>query len=138
MADFDGCLEEGQKLHVNGRLSQAIHYYTQAIYLKPNESLAYELRAVAHYDQKRYQDALLDFNRAIQLNPFNDVAHWGKGKVFAAMGDVSWAVHNYSRAIDLNGDEAEYYQDRAAALRQLGRHGEAEADEAMVLTLADL
>ena len=137
MSDFEAYLAEGERLHVNGRYSQAIYHYTQAIGLKPKESIGYELRAVAHYDQKRYQAALSDFNEVIRLNPFNDVAHWGKGKVFAAMGDVSWAIHNYSRAIDLNGDEADYYQDRAAALRQLGRYREADQDEAMAMTFAD-
>ena len=136
MGDFDLYLAQGERLHVNGRLSQAVQHYSHAISLKPKEAIAYELRAVAYYDQKRYQAALADFNEAIRLNPFNDVAHWGKGKVFAAMGDFSWAVHNYSRAIDLNGDEAEYYQDRAAALRQLGRHVEAEVDERQAVVIS--
>ena len=138
MSDFEVYLAQGQYLHENGRFSQAIHHYTQAISLKPKASIAYELRAVARYDQKRYQAALHDFNQVIQLNPFNDVAHWGKGKVFAALGDHSWAAHSYSRAIELNGDEADYYQDRAAALRQLGQLAEAKRDEEQVAVLEDL
>ena len=138
MHDFDEYLERGQVLHENGRFSQAIHHYTQAISLKPEVSIAYELRAVAHYDQKRYWAALQDFNQVIQLNPFNDVAHWGRGKVFAAMGDHAWAIHGYSRAIELNREEADYYQDRALALRQVGRLLEAKQDDEKAAALAKL
>ncbi len=138
MLDFYEYLRRGQRLHENGRFSQAIHHYNQAISLKPEASIAYELRAVAHYDQKRYQAALQDFNQVIELNPFNDVAHWGRGKVFAAIGDHAWAIHGYSRAIELNGEEADYYQDRALALRQVGRLLEAKQDEARVAALTSL
>lgn len=103
MSDFEEYLAQGQTLHEDGRFTQAIYHYTQAIYLKPNESIAYELRAVAYYDQKQYQSALKDFNQAIHLNPFNDVAYWGRGKVYVALGDHVWAMSSYSRAIERYG-----------------------------------
>ena len=51
------------------------------------------------------QDALADFNRAIELNPNLAGAISGRGIIFRLMGRYEEALADFNRAIELNPDE---------------------------------
>lgn len=114
--------------HQAGKFEQAVEIYGRSLTRKGNEATTLMLRGAAFLELKRYQKALKDFNEAIRLAPYLDNAYWGRGRVFEALNDPSWAVTSYTRAIELEPDEAEYYLSRATALKKLNRLEEAEGD----------
>lgn len=62
-------VEEGKKLLMDGRKSQAVEVLTRAIAQDPKYKDAYSWRAVALSEIGRPQDALADYTKAIELDP---------------------------------------------------------------------
>jgi tetratricopeptide (TPR) repeat protein len=50
----------------------------------------------------RYEEALADFNRAIDLNPSHAWAIASRGQTYQAMDRYEEALADFNRAIDLN------------------------------------
>lgn len=62
-------VDEGKKLLMDGRKSQAVEVLTRAIAQDPKYKDAYSWRAVALSEIGRPQDALADYTKAIELDP---------------------------------------------------------------------
>ncbi len=67
--DFERWLEVGDRHHVNGDIGIAIHCYTKAITLCPNEAIAYLKRGLAFAKQKNLKAAIFDYTQVLTLNP---------------------------------------------------------------------
>ncbi len=62
-------VDEGKKLLMDGKKSQAVEVLTRAIGQDPKYKEAYTWRAVALSEIGRPQDALADYTKAIELDP---------------------------------------------------------------------
>lgn len=62
-------VDEGKKLLMDGKKSQAVEVLTRAVGQDPKYKEAYTWRAVALSEIGRPQDALADFTKAIELDP---------------------------------------------------------------------
>lgn len=51
------------------KLDEAISYFDQAIAMKSDEFIIWYNRAIVKSWQRRYEEAILDFDQAINLNP---------------------------------------------------------------------
>jgi tetratricopeptide (TPR) repeat protein len=82
-------VERGLASHDKGEYHQAITYYTQAIELNPQDSVAYCHRCNSHYARGSHQRgeyydlAIADYNEAIRLNPQYVNAYWNRGRAYA-------------------------------------------------------
>ncbi|MFC5825737.1 tetratricopeptide repeat protein [Nonomuraea insulae] len=76
----------------------------------------------------RYAEAEAALDLAVTEDPGLAVAWGNRGVLRYAMGDLEGAVADLTRAIDLQ-PQADLYTNRAVALRALGRHAEADADD---------
>ena len=74
---------------------------------------------------KRWDDALNDFNKAIALNPENEEIHFHRGNVYDALGNNKKAVSNFNKAIKLNPLYVDAYLSRAFAYNNLGQANQA-------------
>ena len=61
----------------------------------------------AYHNKKEYEKALLNYNKAIELNPEYEYAYVWRGKVYYDQKEYEKALTDYSKAIELN-PEYEY------------------------------
>ena len=83
----------------------------------------------------RYEEALADFTRAIDLHSDYSWAIAARGQTYRLMGRYEDALTDLTRAIELNPKSEEAYWERAETLRTTGRHNEALDDFAHTLDL---
>ena len=116
-------------------LGHSINCYDLAIKWKPKFFEAHVNRAIAKSRLGRHKDAIVDYDRAIKLNPSAiklnpDLAriYAGRGESKAELGRHEHAIVDYDRAIKLNPDLAEVYSNRGNSKAELGRHEDAIVD----------
>lgn len=102
-------------------LEGAIDNYSQAIALDAAYAEAYRNRGIALHMQadlsepdyfKLLKNALDDFDKAIELNPYDATTYWRRGGVRATLLDFDRAFDDYSTAIKLKPDFGAAYLDR--------------------------
>lgn len=72
--------EEGQHFHNRGELDRAIDLYTRSILIYPTAE-AHTYRGWAYSSLKRWEDAILECKKAIEIdpqlgNPYNDIGSY--------------------------------------------------------------
>ena len=137
---------EGVDAHDAERLEEAVTLYTEAIELDPELVEAYSNRSAAYGGLGRWDEALDDATRAVELEP-TDVtvlagAHLNRGASYGALGRWDEALDDATKAIELEPNDesllANAYFVRAIAGAELGRDEEAEADFATACELGRL
>ncbi len=85
-------------------------------------------RAVAAFMEGKFNDALRDFTRALEIDRSSALAFYNRGNVRYALKDAVGAIADYSEAIKLRQDFGLAYMNRGSALSDLWRLDEALAD----------
>lgn len=108
---------------------KAIHYYTEAIKKGPDPPFyvtIYQLRSISYAGLQRFQDAMSDITKAIELDPKRSDAYYKRGLYYLLEFDQpERALKDFDRAITLGEGSALIYNDRGTALKKLGRFQEA-------------
>lgn len=78
--------------------------------------MAHSNRGLVHKELGRYEAALADYNRAIDLSPDCAEAHSNRGIVLQELNQPEAAVASYDRAIAISPDYAQAYLNRSLAL----------------------
>ena len=84
---------------------------------------------------KDYDNAMIDLDKAIQMNPKFIYAYYARGIAKSELGDYNGAIADYDRYIELNSGDAEAYYRRGEAKEALGQHDAAQADFQKAKTL---
>ena len=93
-----------------------------------NQAVAFNSRGIA-YSMKNQQDqAIADFNQAIQLEPDYAGAFSNRANAYAARGEFDRAMADYNRAIQLKPDDGDAYNYRGVAYAVMGQFDKAIAD----------
>jgi tetratricopeptide (TPR) repeat protein len=69
---------------------------------------------------ERYDQALADYDRAIELDPDLDWVIADRGDTFRAMGRYDEALADFNRAIELDPGDDDYITKRAEIQRHIG------------------
>jgi len=70
---------------------------------RPDETwFVYGMRASAYIAAKRWDEAIADLNKAIELKPDDAIAYESRGWVYEEKGEIEKAIANYREAIKLN------------------------------------
>jgi len=83
------------------------------------------------------QQAIVDFGRAIELQPDFAKAYTSRGFLYAEQGEYDLAIADYNKAIELRPDFAEVYWSRGRAHKMRGEKEEAIRDFERFLELSD-
>jgi len=85
-------------------------------------------KAYAFYISNNYEEAVLAFTRAIELNPNYEQAYNGRGTAYAKKGQYDRAIADYSKALELDPNLALAYYNRGAAYTKKGQYDRAWED----------
>lgn len=143
------CYDELGKAYYNLKdYERAEDYFTKAIEESGFDYDAYYGRGLIYYDLGNYERALADFNKAFDFgftnNPWSDKS-WGekfvadykdkwalfhqkRGATHYKLKNYVDAVADFSKAIEYNPDNAEFYDIRGRAYVALGETDKASAD----------
>jgi tetratricopeptide (TPR) repeat protein len=83
-------------------IDKAITFLDKAIKLSPDFPEAYNQRAIAHYLAERFDDAIRDGERVVELMPLHFGAWSGLGHSHLAVGNHREALDAYQKALRLN------------------------------------
>ena len=75
--------------------------------------MAYNSRSAAKNHLNDYNGAILDCNKAIDLNPQYAEAYNNRGTAKRGLNDHNGAIADYDKAIELNPQYANAYRNRA-------------------------
>jgi len=92
-------------------------------------------RGVLYTKMKRYNKALNDFKKVIQLNPSFAEVYNHRGILNFSIGNYQLALVDYSRAVSLNNDYAKAYYNRALVKLVMGDEDGAKEDLIMAKKL---
>jgi serine/threonine protein kinase/tetratricopeptide (TPR) repeat protein len=113
--------------------STAIDFFTRYIFLVPEDSHGYLNRGIAYVQQKKFDKAKKDYEKAKELQPKNS-------KIYNAFSDLYFELKQYDKALEsveqtilLDPELSLYYLNRAAIFITLKRYKEAENDYNFIL-----
>lgn len=76
---------------------------------------AYTGRGYLYMQKGQFNPALMDFNKAIELNPKYNRAYYNRANIYYDAGEFSKAISDFSKAIELSSKNPNYYNNRGLA-----------------------
>ena len=105
--------EEGSKLLLRySKFQEAEEALTKAIRYDKNNFEAYYYRGCAKVNEKKYQEAIADFEKAIELKPDYADAYFNLGRTYYLLNDEDKACENYKLAAKYGRPNLEDYLKR--------------------------
>ena len=123
-----GFYEKGVKAAEQGKMIDAVEYFTAAIYQAPNVSKLFHHRADAYAKSEQHSAAIMDYDTAVRMNPEYPDTYLDRGNTRYAIGDLEEAVKDFSEAIRLNDSWAEAYANRAVVYAEQGNTARSNQD----------
>jgi tetratricopeptide (TPR) repeat protein len=145
----DAYRDRGSAWGKKGDCNKAIGDLTKAIEINPKDAYAYNNRGNAWYRKgdpdayypsynqvlgivwRKNEDnvkAILDYTKAIEINPKYASAYYGRGNAWYTKGDYDKAILDYTKAIEINPRNADAYYGRGLAWGKKSNHGKVIAD----------
>jgi tetratricopeptide (TPR) repeat protein len=118
------------------RYPEAIEAYNEAIKFNSDrdEGTIYN-RGLCYFNMEKYDLALADFNRCLELDPDWAWAFSARGNVYLELKQYGRAIEDCTNAIKYNPNYQQAYIVRAYAHRAMGENEKAKADLKKVLPL---
>ncbi|HPE76456.1 MAG TPA: tetratricopeptide repeat protein [Draconibacterium sp.] len=69
----------------------------------------YNVRGTSKAQFGNFKEAIMDFNKALQVNQNDDQAYANRGKAKDELGDLDGAIADLNKAIELKPEEHDYY-----------------------------
>ncbi|MFD1140468.1 tetratricopeptide repeat protein [Larkinella insperata] len=113
-------LAEGRALMQQGKFREAIQPLNDAINTDGGNFEAFNSRAVAYFELKDYENALLDYDQAIKLSPDFYKPYYNRAKLKTARGETDPALRDFSEAIRRAPDISDIYLDRGQLFANSG------------------
>ena len=95
------------------KLTAAQEHFTAGVYLRA---------------QERLQEAIAEYDKAIELDPGFATAYLNRGNIFALLGQYQRALQDYDKAIRLDPQSFAAYYNRSVTYTELQRDREALED----------
>ncbi|MGB7343838.1 MAG: tetratricopeptide repeat protein [Pirellulaceae bacterium] len=110
------------------RIAESGDIYSDMIKRNPDEGRLYTLRASSWWALGKAEEALADFDKAIELGYDEPHAYTSRGLFHAAMGNYEKAIKDYNEAIVKDDTDTAPFINRAAVYMQQGKFDDAAAD----------
>lgn len=125
MSDYKEYIDKGiEEIH-QGKFEDAIENITKSIELKNDWEISYFYRAVANQALEKWDDAMLDYTKALQINDKMTDAYYNKAKIILsrkdiANPDIKKAISDLEKALELDDKFVDALFAMAAAYKKLG------------------
>lgn len=127
MTDYKTYLDKGIECIHSGNFLHAVDNITKSIELKNDWEISYFYRAVAYHAMEKFDDAILDYTKAIQLNEKMTDAYYNRAKITLSRKDiknpnVEQAVKDLEKALEQDEKFLDALFAMAAAHKKLGNY----------------
>jgi putative GTP pyrophosphokinase len=129
-SNIDDLLLDALYAHNKNQFEDAITLYTRILGLKPDKSicsLIYKHRGMAEFAQSRYDEAIADFTRALDLEKSYRIAYY-RGVVYAVLKQYARAIDDFSLSLEVNPFQAFSLFRRGQAYYHIGDYPQALSD----------
>jgi putative GTP pyrophosphokinase len=129
-SSIDDLLLDALYAHNKNQFDEAVALYTRILELKPkNEicSLIYKHRGMAEFAQSRYDDAIADFTRALDLEKSYRIAYY-RGVVYAVLKRYAEAIDDFTLSLQISPFQAFCLFRRGQAYYHIGDYPQALSD----------
>lgn len=100
--DAVGVYNAAVKLHLSGKLDEAVSEYRAALAANPELSQAHCNLGLIFNQQHDYAKAISEFNKALAIDPKDAITYNGLGAAYRAQKDLDGAVKNWSTAVSID------------------------------------
>ncbi|CAI5722421.1 unnamed protein product [Peronospora destructor] len=111
----------------------ALRDYSRALKLDSSNAETFRLRGESLVHLARYEDALVDFASAFELDPHDFQVRMGRAQLFRQRGDLKGAVEEVTAVLRVNGFFINGLKLRAQLYEELGAIKEAEEDYSSIV-----
>ncbi|GAB4490138.1 MAG: tetratricopeptide repeat protein [Saprospiraceae bacterium] len=108
--------------------SQSIQDLTEGLKIDPTNDNGYFNRSIAYYSMGQIDNALADYNKYLEFNPYNADVLYESGMILRSKGKSQEAIERLTRAIQIKPNLGIAYLERARAYMQTGNRAAAQAD----------
>ncbi|HSF89709.1 MAG TPA: tetratricopeptide repeat protein [Saprospiraceae bacterium] len=108
---------------------------TDSIKKSPGKARPYNNRGDALVDEQRYDEALLDFDKAIELQPKYAMAHYNRGNLYQKQKKYELALADFNNAVRYERDFDKAYNNRGTLYKETNRLDEAIVDYDRAISL---
>ncbi len=105
--------------------------------INPKHAGAYYTRGQAYLNKGQHDQAIADYNKALEIDPKFTEAYNGRGLSYAAKAEYDQALSDYNKALEINSKYAEAYYNKALVYEKLGRKEVIEAYENFIKYASD-
>jgi protein O-mannosyl-transferase len=102
--------------------------WDDTVHKSPHKARPYSNRGLAYQNQGNFNRALLDFNKAIEIDPGYTIVYYNRGLAYQNQGKLDQAIAEYDKTIEINPSYAEAYNNRGLAYQNKGDLKQAIAD----------
>ncbi len=130
MSDYKYYLDNGIYDIQNGNFQQAIDNINKSLELKNDWSIPYFYRAAAYQALEEYDEAMLDYTKALQLDSKMTDAYYNRARIILTRKDIDNpnienAVKDLEEALKLDDKFIDAFYAMAAAHKKLGNYHKA-------------
>jgi tetratricopeptide (TPR) repeat protein len=128
LQEGDALAEKALNATNAGDFATAEQYWTQLIERFPSNPAIWSNRGNSRVSQNKLEDAIADYNKAMELAPHATDPYLNRGTALEALGRWDEAIADYNRVLELDPNDAMAYNNRGNAEAGLGKWSEAIAD----------
>jgi predicted O-linked N-acetylglucosamine transferase (SPINDLY family) len=118
-------LNKGLALHKTGKLEEARLIYEKLLIKDPNNFQLINLLGAISFQQKKFDDSIIQFKKAINLNSNHHALYNNLGAAYKETERYEDAIKNLKKAIELNPNYAEAYNNLGIVFKKKYQHKEA-------------
>ena len=127
MTTYNEYLDKGIEELRTGDLNIALDNMNKSIELRNDWDISYFYRAVVHQALKNFDEAILDYTKALQINPKMTDAYYNRAEILLSRKDVEnpdleRAVTDLEKAIELDDKFVSALFAMGAAQKKLGNY----------------
>ena len=95
-------------------------------------------KGVTKYEAHDFEGAIIELNKAIEMNPESANAYMARGAARASMKNIHAAIDDFSKAIEISPEHCELYKNRGRAYMQLATNEVSKRNEHIKNAVEDL
>ncbi len=125
MTDYKKYTDDGIELVYKGEFNKAIENFTKSIELKNDWEIPYFYRAVSYQALEEFDNAMIDYSKALSINDRMTDAYYNKAKITLSRKDIpnpdiNKAIEDLNKALELDEKFVDALFAMAAAYKKLG------------------